>query len=161
MPRVRLLLLLSVFALGACASGRLSPSVAAFNANLRPVLPVLYDEPPVVKRSVPIAYPGVRLQEREAGSTRMAFTIDEDGKAGDYEVIDASHPAFAGYVQKRLNQWRFKPAQKNGQPVAQRFVQVFSFSIGGDAGAPRDDRGQRIERNPRDDGPQLVEPVDE
>ena len=147
-------------ALSACGSGRIPPSVSAFNANLRPVLPVVYDQPPVVTRSVPIAYPGLRLQEGESGSTRMAFTITEDGKVEDYDVIEASHPAFAGYVQKRLNQWRFKPAKKNGKPVAQRFVQLFSFRVGGDA-SPRADRSRRIERDPPDDGPQLVDPVED
>lgn len=160
MLNVRLLIAVSVLALSACGSGRLPPSVSAFNANLRPVLPVLYDQPPVVKRSVPISYPGVRLQEGESGSTRMAFTINKDGKVEDYDVIEATHPAFPGYVQKRLNQWRFAPAKKDGKPVAQRFVQVFRFQVGNSASTPRDDRSRRIERDPSDDGPQIVDPVE-
>lgn len=160
MLRIRLLTLLTVLALTACGSGRVPPSVAAFNANLRPVLPVLYDEPPVVKRSVPIAYPGVRLQEGDSGATRMAFTINTDGYVENYDVIESTHPAFAGYVQKRLNQWRFQPARKNGKPVPQRFVQLFSFQVG-TTSAPREDRSRRIERDPSDDGPQIVEPVED
>lgn len=160
MFNARLLIAVSVLALTACGSGRLPPSVSAFNANLRPVLPVVYDQPPVVKRSVPISYPGVRLQEGESGSTRMAFTINEKGYVVDYDVIEASHPAFPGYVQKRLNQWRFTPAKKNGKPVAQRFVQVFRFQVGSSAPASRDDSSRRIERDPSDDGPQIVDPVE-
>lgn len=156
-----LTLLATLVGIAACASGRTPGYLQAFNANLRPVLPVNYDQPPVVKRSTPIAYPGVRLQEGEEGHAKMAFTIDEKGRVRDYEVIETSHPAFAGYLQMRLNQWRFEPAKKQGKPVAQRFSQRFNFKIGDSSDTTRDTRSRRPARERQGDGPQLVDPVDD
>lgn len=156
---VRLLLLAAAAILVACASGRTPAYLLAFKANLRPVLPVNYDQPPVVKRSTPIAYPGVRLQEGEEGHAKMAFTIDETGRVGQYEVIEASHPAFAGYLQHRLNQWRFEPAKKQGKPVAQRFSQRFDFKIGRSSSSSA--RARQAAPARESDGPRLVDPVDD
>jgi TonB family protein len=83
-------------------------------------------------------YPDMLRQARVAGSARVSFVVDANGRIDlkSVSVLDASHDLFISAVRRVLHRWMFAPAQKNGVPVAVRFDQIFQFELSPDSEAP-------------------------
>ena len=158
--KVGVTLVVAVLCVSACRSApkqRLNAGDQAFLTELRPIDPAQrFDTPPKIIRSVAIAYPGVRLQEREEGAATVEFTITPRGKIEEMDITESTSPAFSGYLLMRLQQWRFVPAQLEGEAVPVRYRQRFTFDLdaGNETRQNRDKR--RLERE--NSGPQVVDP---
>ncbi len=85
----------------------------------RPVAAVQTVEPPH-----PGLVPGAPTQ---TGSTVIDFYVDENGQARMPVVVRATHEDYAQAAVSALNQWRFAPPTRHGQPVAVRVQQEFIF----------------------------------
>ena len=87
-----------------------------------------YDEPPKGKRMRPPKYPPQALENCLEGSVLLLFVIDANGKVPYAEVLE-SVPALDGAAIEAAKEWRFKPAQAAGRPVATFGVAPATFHI--------------------------------
>ena len=79
-----------------------------------------FDTPPRVLEGARPAYPEAEAKSRERGYVVIVCTIGVDGRARDFEVELMTNPAFAYEAMVAIQKWRWAPALKNGQPVAQK-----------------------------------------
>ena len=93
-----------------------------------------YDAPPrLIEGRAPV-YPFSASMANRPGSAKVAFTIGEDGRTRDIQVVEASEPYFGGHTANAIKDWRFEPAHKDGRPVSVRIVQKYSFTPSNGAG---------------------------
>ncbi len=94
--------------------------------------------PSIVKQTVP-RYPSHAFQVGAYGTVHVDFVIDAKGRVRDPKVVPPKDPPRADLARavEELNQaaletvreWRFKPAQKDGRPVATIARAPVSFKI--------------------------------
>ena len=60
-------------------------------------------------------------------SRTTAHTVRTDGVTGDFERIDASGKVFSDHLTIALRDCRFRPAVKDGAPVAVMYEQSTTF----------------------------------
>ena len=65
------------------------------------------------------------------GEAKVVLVIDAEGRLADCLLRSYSHPLLARTATKALRQWRFEPAQAEGQRVDTRVELAFSFHAGG------------------------------
>jgi protein TonB len=85
---------------------------------------------PVTVVSIPRpAYPGALATIGGVGRVWMQFVVGPDGRAREesFRSLLADDPRFTSAAVRALRRGRFKPATRNGQPVAQRVFQVIEF----------------------------------
>lgn len=74
------------------------------------------------KSGVPVpmkVVPPTNLPRRFLGATvTVMLTVDASGRPHDIKVISAKDPRLRESVVEALSQWEFKPALKDGRPVA-------------------------------------------
>src|SRR5258708_17695651 len=58
-----------------------------------------------------------RLRRGESGYADIMCTVDETGHTRDFRVVDTSYQYFANHGILAVQNWRFQPATKNGNPV--------------------------------------------
>jgi TonB family protein len=75
------------------------------------------DVPPKVWRAISPAYPPSRRSRGESGYALVEFTINERGRTCDIRVLETSFKYFGNYAVLAIQDWRFRPALKNGHPV--------------------------------------------
>lgn len=86
------------------------------------------DEPPHRVHVVQPLHPGRSLNPAQPrGSAVVDFYIDAEGRPRMPMVTRASHAAFALAAIAALEQWRFAPPTRAGQPIAVRVSQEFRF----------------------------------
>ncbi|HZP11044.1 MAG TPA: TonB family protein [Nevskiaceae bacterium] len=77
------------------------------------------DAPPVIKvvHSEAPYYPPSAVAERAEGCAVVSFGVRPDGKADDYEVVQAKPEmhAFVDAIVYALNHWRFDPSASRGR----------------------------------------------
>lgn len=61
------------------------------------------------------------------GGAKVCILVGPDGVVHAAKALTAAHPAFADATLAAVRQWRFKPAMKDGVPVAVRVVAETSF----------------------------------
>lgn len=72
---------------------------------------------------VPVAVVSPSVSPGYAGTTvELEFTVDVTGKPADLSVKSTTDNTLAVAVMNAVKQWRFKPAQLNGVPVATKVV---------------------------------------
>lgn len=64
-----------------------------------------------------------------AAEITVAFTVTTEGKVTDAKVVEQSNPDFIKPALEAVRQWTFRPATKNGQAVASRLEQTFTFNV--------------------------------
>jgi TonB family protein len=70
---------------------------------------------------VPISVVSPRVGPQYEGSTvELEFVVDATGKPTDIVVKSAWDYTVGLYVTEAVSQWRFRPAELNGQPVAKK-----------------------------------------
>ena len=87
-----------------------------------------FDVPPKVLEGMRPAYPSPEGERREKGYVVLICTIGVDGRARDFEVELMTNPAFAYAAMVAVEKWRWAPALKNGQPVAQKMRVPMHFN---------------------------------
>lgn len=85
------------------------------------------DTPPtVIERSAP-DFPSVMAKAHIDGKAIIALLVSTSGQPEQVQVEQATHPLFANAALNAVKRWRFKPALKNGQPVASTFTLPIEF----------------------------------
>jgi TonB family protein len=76
------------------------------------------------------AFPAALVGRGVAGSVRLQFVVEADGRVrpSSVRLIGKAHPALAGAARDALLAARFRPAVLAGRPVPQLTTQSFDFS---------------------------------
>jgi protein TonB len=86
------------------------------------------DRTPQAIRTVPPQYPPRLQAERVAGTVIVEFVVDENGLVRQSKLRrGAPQPEFNRATLVALEQYRFSPGLKDGQPVRVRMMQEFEF----------------------------------
>ncbi|HEY1493290.1 MAG TPA: TonB family protein [Candidatus Solibacter sp.] len=88
------------------------------------------DHPPKLIHKVEPVYTEAARAARYRGTAMLWVTVDAQGMPVDISVVS---PIGMGLEQKAieaLRQWRFKPGEKNGKPVAVRATVEVNFRMG-------------------------------
>jgi TonB family protein len=88
-----------------------------------------YDIPPKLISGHAPAYPMSQWRASKSGYAIVAFTIGRDGRTSDVYVLQASYPYFGSHTVIAVRDWKFEPAQKNGQPVVVQVRLFLPFKI--------------------------------
>jgi TonB family protein len=86
-----------------------------------------YDVAPTFRKGYAPFFPESESKTRHLGYAMAEFTITAEGKPTGIRVLKATSLGFAEEAAYALQDWRFTPAQKNGQPVAVRARLPFTF----------------------------------
>jgi TonB family protein len=90
------------------------------------------DRGAVQTKKVDPVYPEGLFKTERQGNVLLAGRIDAKGQIGDLRVVATSNNAFVKPAIDAVEQWRFKPAAKNGKPI-EIFANVgVRFRIQGD-----------------------------
>lgn len=68
--------------------------------------------------------------EKAAGEAEIAFLVDEHGFVTQPEVKSATQAEFGAIAREAVLNWKYRPAIKDGQPVAVKVIQPFRFNGG-------------------------------
>ncbi len=85
------------------------------------------DRIPVPLNAKPPYYPKRWKDEGIRGSVEVEFFIDETGNVRMPHLISADHIALADIACEAVTQWKFEPPTRQGQAVAVRARQQFTF----------------------------------
>ena len=84
----------------------------------------------VVRTDIPlpakVVSPSLPERYRER-SVELTMVIDEQGRPQQIELLGKQDPTLASELLPVVSQWRFTPAQKDGQAVACRIVLPLRF----------------------------------
>lgn len=86
-----------------------------------------YDTPPKFSEGYVPFYPPDEEQKHKWGFALLEFNVATDGTTRDIRGIRATSYPFVNEAMSAVRDWRFKPAQKNGNPVAVRVRLPFTF----------------------------------
>jgi TonB family protein len=86
-----------------------------------------YDTPPKFKKGYAPFFPEAEARTRPTGYALAEFTIKSDGTTSYIRIIKATSYPFAEEAGYTVRDWRFFPAQKNGQRVDVRVRLPFTF----------------------------------
>jgi TonB family protein len=84
---------------------------------------------PVVRNRVDVRYPTAMRKSGIQGAAVVDFIVDEAGAAREVHAVQATNSEFAAAAVNSVAQWRFKPGEKNGQPVRTHMQVPISFSL--------------------------------
>jgi TonB family protein len=119
--------LLSVLVLIACATGQrdgwrssyqsISPDSFQFKPDPR------FDTPPVFLSGRALLVPWAHVEPGEDAQVLVGFTINKQGEVENPVAYNATNSYVMGNALYAVKRWRFKPAMKDGKPVA---IEVFA-----------------------------------
>ena len=90
------------------------------------------DRGAVQTKKVDPVYPEGLFKTERQGNVLLAGVIDAKGQIGDLRVVATSNNAFVKPAIEAVQQWKFRPATKNGKPI-EIFTNVgVRFRIQGD-----------------------------
>jgi TonB family protein len=75
---------------------------------------------PVRISGEPPRYPELARPLRLRGSVTVEMTVTENGEPTQFRILQSASPILESAVLEALETWRFRPAEKNGQPVRYR-----------------------------------------
>ncbi len=107
--------LVVLLSLGLFASG-----IASAKSDEQAYLDACRKEPGVPVPTVVVA-PSVG-PEFNGATVQVEFVVDEKGQPAGLSVASQTDVALASAVTDAIKQWRFKPAERNGAPVATKVV---------------------------------------
>lgn len=55
-------------------------------------------------------------------TVRLSLTIDKEGRPRHIDLLDGRDPGLVRHLLPAIAQWQFKPATRNGEPVAVEVV---------------------------------------
>ncbi len=109
------------------SAGARDPSLSA-NASLPPASSVQaanIEPAELISRRDPV-YPMIAKSTRISGSVEIHFKISADGKVFDAAVIQGP-PVLAQAALQAVQEWRYRPARRNGIPVESEATMAFDF----------------------------------
>lgn len=110
----------------------LEPKLERTAAELSPPPPTAtFDHPPKVKEQRAPQYPKSAKMYEAEGKVFVAAFIDDQGRVTDARVLQSTAPHDLNVsALSAVMDWSFKPARKDGRPVACEIVVPISFSLG-------------------------------
>lgn len=87
------------------------------------------DSAPVLLSSVEPVYPVTELLTDRQGSSVIDYTIAEDGSTRDFAVVVSDVEQYAGHAIDAVREWRYRPAIRDGRPVAVRVRHRFVYRL--------------------------------
>lgn len=84
---------------------------------------------PVVTTTVAPVHPPKLMEARIGGEAEIECLVTEEGKVGEAKVLSATRPEFGEAALEAVRQWEFKPAERDGRPVAMRVTIPFNFQV--------------------------------
>ncbi|HEX8816594.1 MAG TPA: TonB family protein [Terriglobales bacterium] len=73
---------------------------------------------PVAVQEVDPGYPLELMRQNVQGTVTLLAVIHADGTVGDVSVLSGIDDRLDQYARSALGRWKFRPAEKNGKPVA-------------------------------------------
>ena len=86
--------------------------------DVRPALPEVFPDPQVARAELPAGLEGDVVVE---------VTIDSSGMVISTKLLQGLHPPIEEKVLATVQQWRFKPATRDGVPIPSRQDVHFHF----------------------------------
>ncbi|MBT5815923.1 MAG: TonB family protein [Opitutales bacterium] len=86
------------------------------------------DTLPELIRKVDPVFPDRMRQSGVKGFVDIVWVVGIDGRPIHISVVDSSHAAFEGPAVDALRKWKFKPAEKDGVPIALKVRQKIEFN---------------------------------
>ncbi len=74
-------------------------------------------------------YPDKERRGKISGAAKVRFTISQNGRVRDLEMVSATLPAFGEAALAAARLWRFLPKIKDGQPVTSIAELPFTFGL--------------------------------
>lgn len=128
-PRLRLSRI-DLAALGLTATGPVSSESTAGSGPAGSVLSVTeVDELPELQGELRPRYPAALQQAGVSGVVELEYVISEAGRvdSSSIRVLGSTHPAFSAAAGDAVGRGRFRPARRNGRPVAVLVRQTIRF----------------------------------
>jgi protein TonB len=82
---------------------------------------------PVAMQEVDPGYPLELMKQNVQGMVVLSAVIRSDGSVGEVQVIRSVDDRLDRYASAALSRWRFRPATRNGDPVALQTVVMIPF----------------------------------
>ena len=82
---------------------------------------------PVPTRAVDPAYPVELMRQNVEGTVTLYAVIHSDGSVGDVRVMQSVDDRLDHYASIALSRWQFRPATRNGTPVALEAIVMIPF----------------------------------
>jgi protein TonB len=86
-------------------------------------------EPPVPVRMVAPVPPEGFSHNGSAGLVTVHFLVDDKGNVQEPTILKSSHPDLEEPAIKAIKKWRFKPARRDGLPVAVQVSIPIKFQV--------------------------------
>ena len=99
--------------------------VATYMTSVTPAS--AYDTPPKFLKGYVPFFPATEAKRRHWGYAVVEFSVTADGATSDIRPIIATAYSFAEEAMNAVQNWRFAPARKHGQPVVVRMRLPFTF----------------------------------
>ena len=97
------------------------PQPVGISRNAQLVTPATDLRPP---------YPQTKLLAGEEAALKLRLTIDESGRVVAVDSVGRADPVFLSAARRHLlSHWRYKPAMKDGRPVATSIVISLRFEL--------------------------------
>jgi TonB family protein len=77
---------------------------------------------PEVEHQVDPAYPTDMMRHNVHGTVVLSAIVGRDGSVSDVQVVESVDDRLDEYARAALSKWHFRPATKNGSPVALTMV---------------------------------------
>ncbi|HEY1801834.1 MAG TPA: TonB family protein [Terriglobales bacterium] len=77
---------------------------------------------PEVEHQVDPAYPTDMMRHNVHGTVVLSAIVGRDGSVSDVQVMESVDDRLDEYAREALSKWHFRPATKNGSPVALTMV---------------------------------------
>ena len=86
------------------------------------------DTPPVLLEGDAPIYPAEDKWSGKQGSATVTFVVNADGSTTIVQATSEEDKYFAGHTALAIRDWRFKPAIRDGRPVAIHCTITMNFS---------------------------------
>jgi len=88
-----------------------------------------YDKPPVLLSKRDADYPDEARKAKYQGTVLLSVEIDDSGSPVNVQVVRSLGLGLDERAIEAVKQWRFRPAMKNGQPVAIQITVEVNFRL--------------------------------
>jgi periplasmic protein TonB len=82
---------------------------------------------PVATQEVDPGYPIELMRQNVQGTVMLSAVIRSDGSVGEVRILRGVDDRLDVYASAALSRWRFRPATRNGDPVAIQTVVMIPF----------------------------------
>jgi TonB family protein len=94
-----------------------------------PAIEVAGDRPAEIAEAVVPMYPHGLQHAGVTGKVTVLFKVDATGQVTSVGAVDATDPNFIAPTLEAARHWSFKPAIKDGKPVAARVQETFRYDF--------------------------------